>query len=896
MKNFHSDRPFWSVISKAASHRAAMSDAEVSTLEMRDQPIMVIPNIGLPTRRAEDYIHWGDVLFQQGLLDGAIAHYRRAIQTSPNCSEAFQHLADALTQQGNLTEAAQCYRQAIALETTEETTEMNCQPNLEDSFTIIKTDLAEDRNRNFEYFSVHKQNRNENEYENEDSDYTEDDIENDADETVDSIGELPWFEAAAFHIQQTQVLCEEGAWSEALQNAQSALEHLEPNIAGTYFLAGLSLQEQGNFAEAEALYQKALVIQPQDAEVFVQLGSLFAQQQAWEQAIEHYQKAVALQPNFAEAHWALAEVYEQVGESIQAALAQHRALMESSAWGTVQERIQLGQLLLQAGYAQEAIDCLRDAVRQDPDNATLYHAIGTALGQLEQWQEALLYLQNAVDRNLKDPTMRVSLGQAFEALEQFQKATQCYESAIRLAPQNPVGHLALRDLLVGKGEWREALPHYQTLAILQPDRAAEAYIQLGDRLQRQGEPDRAIDCYHWAIHAAPENAFSYYRLGKALTEMNPQEALFYLRRAIQYDSQNSELLAELAAALVAAEAWQEAIECYQQMIQLQPDNVNIYHQLKNLLAQLEQWQEALPYYQKIAELQPDNAIAWHELGDAAARLEQWEDAIGSYQQAIDRDPSFPWSYNSLGDALRNLGQWRDAVKAYQQAIALNPECSWSYNNLGDAYRQLGKWKEAVEAYRQAIDLNPDFYWSHYNLGEALAKLGQHDRAIEAFERMIEVNPDENLAGLKLYKALHHRAKVDLERVLVYYREAIEEDPGNIDLLHQAIELEPGNADFYISLTQILIEKNQLDQARVFYEMALQLQPELVNASQTLQQLLLDQGRPQNPQRLKAEEILKAEETQRKQTISPAEVKSAMAQASKKKVQSRSNVDSIGLNL
>ncbi|NJR63294.1 MAG: tetratricopeptide repeat protein, partial [Cyanobacteria bacterium CRU_2_1] len=60
-------------------------------------------------------LHQGTRLLNQGNVEQAIAHYRRAIALNPNAVEAYQYLAEALTQQGALAEAAECYRRAIEL-------------------------------------------------------------------------------------------------------------------------------------------------------------------------------------------------------------------------------------------------------------------------------------------------------------------------------------------------------------------------------------------------------------------------------------------------------------------------------------------------------------------------------------------------------------------------------------------------------------------------------------------------------------------------------------------------------------------------------------------------------------------------------------------------------------
>ena len=58
----------------------------------------------------------GLVLGENGLIDEAIRHYRRALEAAPEAAMAFRNLGDALARRGDLEEAIAFYRQAVVLE------------------------------------------------------------------------------------------------------------------------------------------------------------------------------------------------------------------------------------------------------------------------------------------------------------------------------------------------------------------------------------------------------------------------------------------------------------------------------------------------------------------------------------------------------------------------------------------------------------------------------------------------------------------------------------------------------------------------------------------------------------------------------------------------------------
>jgi Flp pilus assembly protein TadD len=61
-------------------------------------------------------INSGKRLLNAGDLDGAISHFRSAINAMPNSAQAHYQLGIALTRKGEKTEAAQEFRQASALD------------------------------------------------------------------------------------------------------------------------------------------------------------------------------------------------------------------------------------------------------------------------------------------------------------------------------------------------------------------------------------------------------------------------------------------------------------------------------------------------------------------------------------------------------------------------------------------------------------------------------------------------------------------------------------------------------------------------------------------------------------------------------------------------------------
>lgn len=448
----------------------------------------------------------------------------------------------------------------------------------------------------------------------------------------------------------------------------------------------------------------------------------------------------------------------------------------------------------------------------------------------------------------------VTPASAIEALQSAEASIQAKnwpqaiadaQQAINLQP-SAVAYKLLGNARLHQKQWPEAQAAYEQALKLQPD-SAEIHANLGTLAAHQQQWAKALQEFRWAIalKPLPQLQQNLERLWLEIERSNAAVQAF-LSQPQQFEAIDHQTLGDR---LLKRNQIEMAVRCYEAAIAIDPTLATAFWNLSLAHKQLGNSDAMMTAYFQALCLQPSWATTEEhcKLGNHFLQQEQWDQAIDCYQRAINQDATLADAHFGLGMALQKTGKLEGAIGGFERSIALQPDHFWSHQNLGDVLMRLERWQEAVIAYRGAIALNPDFHWSHYNLGEALAKLEQWDGAIGAYQRTLELKPHQGEVTLKLHQALYQRAKADSERVLDYYHRAIEQDPNNIDLLHRAIELQPSNSDFYISLAKVLVKKNQLDQARIFYEMALQLQPELAATMPELQRRLLDQWQFQDEQ-------------------------------------------------
>jgi tetratricopeptide (TPR) repeat protein len=114
---------------------------------------------------------------------------------------------------------------------------------------------------------------------------------------------------ADVHNNLGNVFLRQGRMDEAVAQFQKALA-INPKDANTHYNLGNAFRQQGGVNEAIAHFQMALAIKPQFAEAHYNLGNAFLQQGHVDEAITHFQKALTIKPDYVEAQnnmaWVLA--------------------------------------------------------------------------------------------------------------------------------------------------------------------------------------------------------------------------------------------------------------------------------------------------------------------------------------------------------------------------------------------------------------------------------------------------------------------------------------------------------------------------------------------------------------------------------------------------------------
>lgn len=119
------------------------------------------------------------------------------------------------------------------------------------------------------------------------------------------------------YVRASQLDENPGTLDEAEALYQRALE-MDPWLAIAHTNLGNIRFRRGDEAEAERLYRKALSLDEKQPEAQYNLGYVMLERGDAQQAVDYFKGAIASDPQFADAYFNLAMAYEQAGESARA--------------------------------------------------------------------------------------------------------------------------------------------------------------------------------------------------------------------------------------------------------------------------------------------------------------------------------------------------------------------------------------------------------------------------------------------------------------------------------------------------------------------------------------------------------------------------------------------------
>jgi tetratricopeptide (TPR) repeat protein len=246
--------------------------------------------------------------------------------------------------------------------------------------------------------------------------------------------------------------------------ARNAKEY-RPN----YYLA-TALLGTGDFVRAEQVYTAALAIDPKSPDAELGLAHALAGQNKLEDAAAHFKKAAEMNASYRDDLLELAGMYEKANQPEQA-MSIYQQFPENPG---AQER--MGELLLKAGKAADAIPCFQFAVAKSPTEANRA-ALAEAFLKNNEPGKAQPLVEQILAADPDNFEIRMLHGRLIRDQRKFPEAAGEFERATKLKPDAPQAWSELAGVLVMAENYPPALAALDRIAALKAEKPGHVFLR-----------------------------------------------------------------------------------------------------------------------------------------------------------------------------------------------------------------------------------------------------------------------------------------------------------------------------------------------------------------------------------------------------------------------------------
>jgi tetratricopeptide (TPR) repeat protein len=327
----------------------------------------------------------------------------------------------------------------------------------------------------------------------------------------------------------------------------------------------------------------------------------------------------------------------------------------------------------------------------------------------------------------------------WEQPDQREAALEHARRASDLAPDDPRGLVFLGGILGVRGDYVEALKHFESLTERHPKYAA-GWLLKAMAVESLGRTQEAETLYGKALEIDPKSADALEYLGiLAFIAGRYEEALaqFEALNKVRPDYSMGWTLTGRAAAMLGRA--QEAESLSRKAMDLDPGNTTALEQLGILVATTGRYEEALAHFEALNKVRPDYSRGWTRTAWALNTLRRVEEAEAACRRALELDPTEAQAWAQLSCVMERLGRGEEAATAFQRAIENGADKANLLNSRGEARRQRGEYALAIQDYEESLRADPNAVWPHFNVVSALLGLGRVEEAVNRLPAAIDAD-------------------------------------------------------------------------------------------------------------------------------------------------------------
>lgn len=567
------------------------------------------------------------------------------------------------------------------------------------------------------------------------------------------------------------------------KEALISIKNLE---AKRHFIDGLtySLQERSEKAILE--FQEALLFEENPA-IYFALGNELLKIDKIELSQKYFEKLLAypdsvLQPYYL---FSASQFYYQISEFRKATNLLHQIIKRDST--NLDAYFALGSLYdLKGSDTSEII--YNKILEIDPENTLAleklydYYIAKLNYDKCEKVLESLVYIEPG---NFEWKSMLISIYFIQNKKEEARKfAFEWYEKY----PRNPILNLLIADYLLEEKNYADALNHIDV-----------TFAELSNRT------DLNMDTYKFLFKEAYKDSSILKplieRIEKrfnnqdtlassfllALKIINNENIVDKLMNFVLSDNFSRENLKMIAYEIYRGNDYENALRLLTPMISYYANDVDFTSTIGFSYLQISNYNNAAKYFSKAIELSPGNSDLLVLMGYTLGKMKNYDKAIEYCRRALKIDSKNHSAWVNLPMLLKDAGYYSQSDSMYEEALKVYPDDSMIMNNYAYSLAERKyNLKRALELSKKSLEKDSlvDSYldtlgWIYFQMGDYEIASKYIKLAIDQGSPSAEILEHMGDVSMKLNK---------VEDAKVYYELALRLDPENESIKQKLNEI------------------------------------------------------------------------------------------------------------
>ena len=486
-------------------------------------------------------------------------------------------------------------------------------------------------------------------------------------------------------------------WNKDLQKAEGQFKTAQQVDPGSEEavtqLARLYAEEGNNKRALETL--NSIPEAGRSSKIYSAMGATYEQQKDYKNAIAAYQRALVLDKDNSEAMRGLAQNLANDNQ-IEAALNQYKTLQAADPqdW---QASVEAARLYRHLGKLDLAMESLKKAEALTQDSSEVAYEEAIVLEAQGKFDDAAALFQKLVARS-------ASTDGNYSAGERNNRALFLER---------------LGNVYREQGRSALALETFRKILDLGGEEAAHGYQALIDVYRDQKQWAEATRTAQEAVQKLPNDKGMKLALALQLADDGKgDESVQLAKSTIKGDSADRETYVALSQINARLKRWKEAEEALAEAEKLAgrpEEKITLQYFRGSLYEREKKYDQAEQAFRQVLQQDPNSSSTLNNLGymliDHNMRLEE---ALNMIKRAVELDPQNGAYLDSLGWAHFKLGNYDLAEENLRKAADKTPNDATIQDHLGELYARTGRlklaamhWERALEEWNKSVAADVD---------------------------------------------------------------------------------------------------------------------------------------------------------------------------------------------